>query len=153
MTLPIQMWNPILPDVHPNFQKLNEAFLFEITKAMALPQTEISRSFVRLMFGRATQKFSKLVLGFDHEIGINGASAGAHWLLQRFVAGHEARGVEIIPRDGPLLIVSNHPASYDGLAISAYINRPDYKIIIGEIPPYHYLPHLICASRCAVKKN
>ena len=142
MTLPIQMWNPILPDVHPNFQKLNEAFLFEITKAMALPQTEISRSFVRLMFGRATQKFSKLVLGFDHEVGINGASAGARWLLQRFVAGHEARGVDIIPRDGPLLIVSNHPASYDGLAISAYINRPDYKIIIGEIPPYHYLPHL-----------
>lgn len=142
MTLHDQMWNPILSEIHPDLQKLNEALIFEITRAMALPQTGNSRSLVRLMFGRATQKFSELVLGFDYEVGINGSSAGARWLLQRFVAGHEARGMEILPREGPLLIVANHPASYDGLAISAYINRPDYKIIIGEIPPYRYLPHL-----------
>ena len=28
------------------------------------------------------------------------------------------------------------------MVISAYINRPDYKIIVGEIPPYRYLPHV-----------
>ncbi len=123
-------------------QKLNEAFLFEITKAMALPQTGITRSLNRMIFGRAANKFSEMVLGFDREIEHNGSAAGSRWLLSHFVKGHEAQGTDIIPKDGPLLIVSNHPASYDGIVISSYINRPDYKVIIGEIPPYRYLPHV-----------
>jgi hypothetical protein len=123
--------------------QLAEAFIFELTKAMALPQTEKVKKLIRLIFGKATLRFSQVVLEFDCEVEQNGSASGARWLLPRFVAGHEASGTEIIPLQGPLLIVSNHPASYDGLVISAYIDRPDYKIIIGEIPPYHYLPHLV----------
>lgn len=97
---------------------------------------------IRFIFGKATWRFSEMVLELDCQIEQNGSAAGARWLLTHFVAGHEANGVENIPKEGPLIIVSNHPASYDGIVISAYINRPGYKIIIGEIPPYQYLPHL-----------
>lgn len=122
--------------------QLAETFIFELTKALALPQTEKVRVLIRLIFSKATRHFSQVVLEFDREVEQNGPSAGARWLLPYFVAGHKARGLEIIPKDGPLIIAANHPASYDGLVISAYINRPDYKIIIGEIPPYRYLPHV-----------
>jgi 1-acyl-sn-glycerol-3-phosphate acyltransferase len=122
--------------------QLAEAFIFELTKAMALPQNEKVKKLIRLIFGKATRRFSRVALEFDHVVEQNGSAAGACWLLPHFVAGHEASGTEIIPLQGPLLIVSNHPASYDGLVITAHINRPDYKIIIGEIPPYRYLPHL-----------
>ena len=122
--------------------KLNEAFLFEIIKAMALPQTKVTYALTRLIFGKATWRFSEKVLGLNHEIEQNGPSAGARWLLPNFVAGYQARGAEIIPKNGPLIIAANHPASYDGMVISAYIPRSDFKIIIGEIPPYRYLPHV-----------
>jgi len=142
MTLHDQTWNPILAEIHPDLQKLNEALIFEIAKAMALPQTDTSRSLVRFMFGRATRKFSELALGLDNEVGRKGSAAGARWLLRHFVSKHEAFGTELIPKEGPLIIASNHPASYDGMVISAHIPRPDYKIIIGEIPPYRYLPNI-----------
>lgn len=122
--------------------ELNDTLLHEVVRAMALPQTRNIKTVARLIFGRATRRFSELALGLDREIELHGAAAGARWLLPHFVAKYEAHGEEIIPQDGPLLIVSNHPASYDGMLISAYVNRPDYKIIIGEIPPYRYLPHI-----------
>ncbi|MBK9926819.1 MAG: 1-acyl-sn-glycerol-3-phosphate acyltransferase [Anaerolineales bacterium] len=109
---------------------------------MSLSRSSITLKTLDLIFGRATRKFSKLSLGLDHEIEHHGPSAGLRWFLPNFVAGYFAQGQEIIPKDGPLLIVSNHPASYDALVISSFINRPDYKISIGEIPPYRYLPHI-----------
>ncbi|MGZ9234785.1 MAG: hypothetical protein ACXW4E_04605, partial [Anaerolineales bacterium] len=125
-----------MSEILSNVQKLDESLLFELRRAMALPQNEYIKSCIRLIFGRAPRKFSELVLGLDGEIEKHGPSAGARWLLPHFVAGFEARGEEIIPKAGPLLIVSNHPASYDGAVISAFINRANFKIIIGEVPPY-----------------
>jgi hypothetical protein len=132
----------IVSDGLSNLQELNKALLFEIMRAMALPQTSFLKSLTRAFFGRATFKFAETILMFDHEIGQNGTAAGAQWLLSRFVKGYKSQGVEIIPQEGPLLIVSNHPASYDGMVIAACIDRPDLKIIIGEIPPYRFLPHV-----------
>lgn len=125
-----------------SLRALNDALLDEMTRAMALPQSSNSRMLTRLIFGRATHRFSELALGLDREIEQRGSAAGARWLLPYFVKEHQANSAEMIPNNGPLLIVSNHPASYDGMLISAYVTRPDYKIIIGEIPPYRYLPHL-----------
>jgi 1-acyl-sn-glycerol-3-phosphate acyltransferase len=53
-----------------------------------------------------------------------------------------ARGQENIPARGPLVIASNHPGSIDSLVISSFINRPDYKVIIGDIPFFQNLPHV-----------
>ena len=125
-----------------NPEYLQESLLFELARAMALPQTHSVRSLIRLIFGRASLKVAKMALDIDREIGQNGTAAGARLLLPNFVAGYGACGQEIIPSKGPLLIVSNHPASYDGVVISAFVNRPDFKIMIGEIPPYRYLPHI-----------
>jgi hypothetical protein len=137
--------NPLKPTMHEmdaTSQKLNDSLLSEIVRAMSLPPTGIIRQTSRLIFGRATRQFSELVTRFDREIERNGSAAGARWLLPHFVSAYTARGEDQIPNEGPLLIVSNHPASYDGIVISAYVNRPDFKIIIGEIPPYKFLPHV-----------
>lgn len=123
-------------------QALNQALLREITRALAWPPTWPTQVLGGLLFGRATRRFSEVVLGLDREVGQHGTAAGARWLLPHFVASHAARGVGNIPREGPLLIVSNHPASYDGMVITAHVERPDFKIIIGEIPPYRYLPNI-----------
>jgi hypothetical protein len=62
--------------------------------------------------------------------------------LPRFVKSHAARGTETIPPEGPLVIAANHPAAVDSLVISSYVERPDYKIIVGDIPFFENLPHV-----------
>jgi hypothetical protein len=135
----MNMGAPVTPLSIPS---LSDTLLSEVIRAMALPPTNVTRTIIRLVFGRAASRLADMGLGFDREVAHHGFAAGARWLLPHFVSAHTAYGEEQIPNEGPLLIVSNHPASYDGILISAYVNRPDYRIIIGEIPPYKFLPHV-----------
>ncbi len=121
---------------------MNASLIYEIVRVLGLPQNRLTQGLIQQIVGRATLRFAELALGMDREIGLNGPTAGARWLLRSLVHSHEARGEEQIPREGPLLIVSNHPGSYDGLVIAAHVPRSDLKIIIGEISPYQYLPNI-----------
>ena len=121
---------------------LNSSLIFEIVRAMNLPQNKLTQEIIHLIFGRAIFRFSKLALELDHQVEQHGSMIGARWLLPHFVSGHETSGTELIPKEGPLIIASNHPASYDGLVVAAHISRSDFKIIIGEIPPYRHLPNI-----------
>jgi glutaredoxin-related protein len=136
----------LLYDVENMINLLNDSILSEIVKAMGLPQSTFSHKLIQLIFGNATFRFSKLLLLLDQEIKENGIASGARWLLQYFIAGYDVSGIDLIPKAGPLIIASNHPASYDGTVITACIPRNDYKIIIGKITPYDYLPHLSQAA-------
>jgi hypothetical protein len=46
----------------------------------------------------------------------------------------ETNNVENIPREGPLLITSNHPGTCDSLVIAATVPRPDLKIVATGVP-------------------
>jgi hypothetical protein len=121
---------------------LTETLIFEITKALALPQTQTVRKIIRLLLGKAARRFSELAMDLDRVVEQEGLAGGARWLLPRFVQSHSACGVENIPAEGPLVIASNHPASIDSVVISAHVTRPDYKVIIGEIPFFKNLPNV-----------
>jgi len=121
---------------------LAETLIHELLKAFALPRSQLANRLVRLIFGSAARVTAEVGMRLDCVIAEGGLPAGARWLLPRFVKSHSACGVEGIPAGGPLLIASNHPASIDSILISAQISRPDYKIIIGDIPFFEHLPHL-----------
>jgi Acyltransferase len=121
---------------------LTETLIFELTKAFALPQTAWAKQVIRLIFGRAAHSAAEIGIGLDRAVAEGGLPGGARWVLPRFVKGHEARGVENIPATGPLVIASNHPANVDSIVISAHVNRPDYKAIVGDIPFFEHLPHI-----------
>jgi hypothetical protein len=121
---------------------LRETLVYELTKALGLSQQGGLGKTIRPLFEKATQRFAELGVGLDHVVAEQGVAAGARWILPRFVKTFSARGVEHIPPEGPLVIAANHPAAYDSLVISAHVERPDYKIIIGDIPFFEYLPHV-----------
>ncbi len=123
-------------------QNLSNMLVYELAKAMNLPQTQRAKQVIRMLFGRAAQKFSELAVGLDRVVGEHGIAAGARWVLPRFVKEHAARGLENIPPAGPLVIAANHPGAYDSVVISAHVTRPDYKVIIGDIPFFESLPHV-----------
>lgn len=123
-------------------ERLKETLIYELTKALALPQKAWAKNAVRFVFGKAALAAAKVGVGLDRAVAEGGLTAGARWLLPRFVKSHEARGEERIPSSGPLVIAANHPASVDSILISAHINRADYKAIIGDIPFFQHLPHV-----------
>jgi len=136
-----------MPAIEPTVQTLYDSLIFDLTKAFALPQTRSANRAVQLFFGRAAQRVAELGIGLDREVKEGGLRGGARWLLPRFVKSHSARGEENIPPEGPLVIASNHPAGVDSLVISAHVSRPDYKVIIGDIPFFENLPHV---RECAI---
>ena len=123
-------------------QVLKETLIYELTKALALPQKSWTRNAVRFVFGKAATAAAKVGLGLDQAVAEGGLAGGARWILPRFVKSHAARGVETLPPHGPLVIAANHPASVDSIVISAHVNRTDYKAIVGEIPFFQHLPHV-----------
>jgi len=121
---------------------LTETLIYELTKAFALPQTAWAKQIIRMIFGKAAHAAAEFGIGLDQAVVNDGIANGARWALPSIVKSHEARGIENIPANGPLIIASNHPGSIDSLVISAYINRTDYKAIIGDIPFFQHLPHI-----------
>lgn len=126
----------------PRIRSLYNSLIFELTKAFALPHNQMTHKFVELVFGRAVRSVAELGIGLDREVEAGGLINGARWLLPRFVKRHAARGVENIHNDGPLVIASNHPAGIDSVVICAHVERPDFKIIIGDIPFFEKLPNV-----------
>ena len=121
---------------------LKDTLLYELTKALGLSQEAGMGKVIQPLFAKATARFAELGVGLDRVVAESGVAAGARWVLPYFVKDFTARGVENIPVEGPLVIASNHPAAYDSLVISAFVERPDYKIIIGDIPFFEHLPHV-----------
>jgi len=129
-----------MDDFDSDIRALTETLFNELTKAMAFPP-RIGR-IIRPFFTKAAWRFAEIGVRLDRIVAEQGVAAGARWVLPRFVKDYAARGVENIPPAGPLVVAANHPAAYDSVVISAHVNRPDYKIIIGDIPFFEHLPHV-----------
>ena len=106
----------------------------EIFKALGLSDSGWVRKLFGPLFWPPTERFSKLAAAFDHQVAREGLQAAIRGLLPRFVSDVKAQGVETIPSEGPVLIASNHPGTYDGLVIAASLPRDDLKIVVGNIP-------------------
>jgi hypothetical protein len=131
-----------VPDEEEEVQILSNSLIYELTKALALPQTRRARGIIQLLFGGAARRFAELGVRLDRVVAEEGVAAGARWALPHFTREHAAQGTENIPAQGPLVISSNHPGSFDSLVISAHVTRSDYKVIVGDIPFFEELPHL-----------
>lgn len=91
-----------------------------------------------------------LAYDFDKVVEGEGLVPAMRWLLPQFTKGVDVSGAETIPHDGPVLFLANHPGTFDEVAISANIPRPDLKIVANSFPILRALPavrqHCIFAS-------
>jgi hypothetical protein len=76
-------------------------------------------------------QFSKIAVGFDQQVKQVGFQRASHWILPNFIRGMNVSGDAAIPRQGPLLVASNHPGAYDALVITANVPRDDIKIFVN----------------------
>ncbi len=114
----------------------------EVIRALGLPVDGWLADRLHAILQRATRRFSELFSEVDRIVEEQGLPAGALRLLQFLASGCEARGLQNIPRQGPLIIASNHPGTVDSLALTATADRKDLKIIASDVGFLRNLPHI-----------
>ncbi len=112
----------------------------EIASALGLPRGGWASRALDLVFGRVVRRLAGIGLRFDKLCADEGFPRAAEAALENWCLGIECRGKETVPADGPLLVVSNHPGTYDAFLIAACLGRKDLRIIVSDIPFLKYLP-------------
>ena len=121
---------------------LRERITDEIFLALGMSKTGVLRRNLGWLFRLPTQRFASIFSSADQAARETGLFGAGQELLRNLTVRCQARGLENLPREGPLIVASNHPGAYDSAALAASIPRPDVKIIVYEIPFYHALEHI-----------
>lgn len=85
-------------------------------------------------------RFASIAATFDRYVANYGFREAMQKILPFFVGGMEITGAEHVPAEGPLLVVSNHPGTYDSLVITAGLPRNDLNIFALGYPFLQNLP-------------
>jgi len=114
--------------------ELRKSLIDEIIKSVGLPRTPFWRKIFSPLFWPPTDRFSRFGSEFDKLVAKSGFNKAIKNALTFFVGDVEVQGGNNIPKNGPLLVVSNHPGTYDAVAIAAQLPRDDIKIVSSGIP-------------------
>ena len=121
-------------------EKLSKLISDEIYKALGFSKEVWLRRFVEPIVQNPVSRFAEICTTFERTVAEEGFKEAANGILPNFIKNFSVKGTEGIPPDGSLLIVSNHPGTYDSLLIAANLPRDDLKILAGIIPFLEILP-------------
>jgi hypothetical protein len=136
---------------------LSKLGIAELVGSVGLPRTKLVLRLFWILFRIPMSRFATMGLTFDRLVAEAGFPKASEWALTHWCSHVTARGTQDIPAEGPLLIVCNHPGTYDALIIFSQVGRQDIRWISTEIPFLENLPHtrnhVIFASRSNALKR
>jgi len=139
-----------MAELEVDLESVTEGLIHEILGVMGLGRSNWAYRLMGPFFRLPARRMSKLLVNFNNETANHGWKAGASLFLLNFIQNYRVTGIESIPNEGPLLIVSNHPAAYDVIILAASLPREDLKIIGSDIsiirPLQAIAPHFILVS-------
>jgi hypothetical protein len=142
-----------MEDLEKKTKILANDLVFELNKSMGFRKDGLVQPLLRPLVWKPMVRFSELATVFENILARDGWQKASAWFVSHFVEKVRALGAEHLPKEGPLIIASNHPGAYDSLVISSYIPRNDLKIISSDIPFVKKLPetskHIIFSTHDA----
>jgi putative hemolysin len=118
--------------------ELNIADLLDAIGLLRLRGTPLSR-----VLRPAARRFARTAHEFDARVGAHGLSAGSAWLVGQMTSGIVSSGLEHVPRDGPIVVLANHPGMTDTVALfTSLACRPDLRVIALDRPFLRALPNV-----------
>ncbi len=132
---------PMQQTEYPTPRELMQALSLEIWKVIGLSPDTRLRHLLNPLLWAPLRRFAEWASEFDRMVAESGFREAAREVLPRFVNRLEVDGQQQVPASGPLLVVSNHPGSADGLAIAASLPRNDLKIVVSALPFIRSLPN------------
>jgi len=121
-------------DQYVSINELRLSLIDEIIKSVGLPRTPFWQKVFSPIFWLPTDRFSRFGSNFDKLVAKSGFNKAINNALSFLVGDVEVHGANNIPKKGPLLVVSNHPGTYDSVTVVAQIPRDDVKIVSSGIP-------------------
>ena len=97
-------------------------------------KSRLGRWALNAALGRQLHRFADNMATFNTELVTFGLAEAATALCSRYGGRVVAEGLENIPKNGPLLLVSNHPGMFDTLAIYATLPRSDVRALARPQP-------------------
>ena len=122
-------------------EQIRRDISLEIFRAAKVPNIGWVRNLISPLVRNPVNHFSKLIVEFDTSIRDYGYVYASTQILKKLAGEVAADGQELIPASGPLIIASNHPGTYDGLAIISKLPRNDFRLIVSGIPFFQNLPN------------
>src|SRR5512140_571184 len=119
---------------------LSRSLVVEIAGSVGYRNSAFVQAVVWSFFRPVTDRLARIGVKFDRDLVQWGFSTAMENALQGFIHKLTVRGQENIPPSGPLLVLSNHPGTYDSLIIASALHRDDLCIISGDIPFLKNLP-------------
>lgn len=132
---------------------LSHSLVVELAGSIGFRHSLLVQKIAWLLFRPATNALARIGLTFDRNVLQFGLSKAMGMTLEQFASSVTARGLETVPSDGPLLILSNHPGTYDSLAVTSQLGRDDLNFISGDIPFLRSLPHAYVHFFCIDDKG
>lgn len=132
-------------------ERLFSALISEILRVMSLRGKSWARLIVGNLLKLPVYQLVDKLIRLDENVARHGWSAAIGGFLADFVSEYRVTGLENVPRQGSLLVVGNHPGSYDMPILSTVMGRDDLKVITSDIAVVRLLPniaeHFIFISR------
>jgi len=123
-----------------NVETLTRDITWEILGAFNLPRNEYWQDRLGWIFHKPARRFSEIFAAFDQDLYHLGLSEACKNLLSIFADSSTALGCDKVPREGPVLLASNHPGTMDAVSILANTCRNDVKVIVGGMQFLQSLP-------------
>jgi hypothetical protein len=133
--------SPVISERSERVETLTRVCVEDLLSAFGLGTLRHGRRPLELLSRIPARRLARQVATYDGIVGESGLAAGGAWALERMTRRVEVEGRENVPREGPLLLVSNHPGLSDTVALFATTPRPDLRVVAAERPFLKALPN------------
>ena len=139
---------PAITSIHSS--KLTDLVMQEVFLNFHLKQSGGLASLLRLAMHLPAQKFAEILTRIDHDAQTVGLHGAASHVLHHFINRLEIRGWES-PKEGPLLVLSNHPGGTDPFVLASAIARRDLHFLSQEHIVFDALQNLKSLLVCTAE--
>lgn len=126
----------------PSAEAIGKSIFADITNVLKINPSSLTYPFLRQLTEKPARKFAEILLRIDRSLAEGDIRKSSRIALDYFTDGQEFIGEAQIPKDGPLLVVANHPGSADSIGAFSCVCREDSRIVSGRRPMLQVLPHV-----------
>lgn len=120
------------PTEIPSLEVLTDVLIFEVVNHFKISKGSALFRMLNWFLKPPASKFAKIMQSFDNAVAKKSLWEACKEVLPHFTSGIFISGQNSLPKEGPLLVVSNHPGGADSVAAMACVDRTDTHLVAIE---------------------